>query len=187
MAKFSDVHDADDHAAIEILGLTTAETDDALVLAPDGAGGVEFRAETGGGGSTPPDCLESVITTDVTMGTANTWTDSGLSLSLAAGTWLVEATLMIRTTQTGVEFVGIRLTNSDASTIYMNNGMNLLSNNGQENTLHCRKRITVGSTTTVKVQGIGEARTGVICADSADATQQDNTISNMTALKVTSA
>lgn len=34
----------------DILDLTTAETDDTLVLAPDGAGGVEFRAETGGGG-----------------------------------------------------------------------------------------------------------------------------------------
>lgn len=36
----------------EILDLPTAETDDTLVLAPDGAGGVEFRAETGGSGTT---------------------------------------------------------------------------------------------------------------------------------------
>jgi hypothetical protein len=34
----------------EILNIPTAETDDSLVLAPDGAGGVEFRAETGGVG-----------------------------------------------------------------------------------------------------------------------------------------
>lgn len=34
----------------EVLDLTTAETDDTLVLAPDGAGGIEFRAEAGGGG-----------------------------------------------------------------------------------------------------------------------------------------
>lgn len=33
----------------DILDLPTAETDDTLVLAPDGAGGVEFRAEAGGG------------------------------------------------------------------------------------------------------------------------------------------
>lgn len=32
----------------DILDLPTAETDDTLVLAPDGAGGVEFRAEAGG-------------------------------------------------------------------------------------------------------------------------------------------
>jgi hypothetical protein len=35
---------------LELLDLATAETDDTLVLAPDGLGGVEFRAETGGGG-----------------------------------------------------------------------------------------------------------------------------------------
>jgi hypothetical protein len=34
----------------DIEDLATAEMDDTLVLAPDGAGGVEFRAETGGGG-----------------------------------------------------------------------------------------------------------------------------------------
>jgi hypothetical protein len=37
----------------DILDLATAETDDTLVLAPDGAGGVEFRAEAGGGGFNP--------------------------------------------------------------------------------------------------------------------------------------
>lgn len=36
----------------DILDIPTAETDSSLVLAPDGAGGVEFRAEAGGGGST---------------------------------------------------------------------------------------------------------------------------------------
>ena len=34
----------------DILDLPTAEDDTALVLAPDGTGGVEFRAEAGGGG-----------------------------------------------------------------------------------------------------------------------------------------
>jgi hypothetical protein len=34
---------------LEVADLATAEMDDALVLAPDGAGGVEFRAEAGGG------------------------------------------------------------------------------------------------------------------------------------------
>lgn len=37
-------------AITEITDIATAEMDDALVLAPDGAGGVEFRAEAGGGG-----------------------------------------------------------------------------------------------------------------------------------------
>lgn len=37
-------------APANIEDYSTAETDDTLVLAPDGAGGVEFRAEAGGGG-----------------------------------------------------------------------------------------------------------------------------------------
>lgn len=37
----------------DIVDIPTAETDDTLVLAPDGAGGVEFRAESGGAGSVP--------------------------------------------------------------------------------------------------------------------------------------
>ena len=48
-------HDTHDHTGVpgagsptEILDIPTAEIDDTLVLAPDGAGGVEFRAETGG-------------------------------------------------------------------------------------------------------------------------------------------
>src|SRR5678815_5152283 len=48
-------HDAHDHTGVpgagtptEILDIPTAETDDTLVLAPDGAGGVEFRAEAAG-------------------------------------------------------------------------------------------------------------------------------------------
>jgi hypothetical protein len=35
-------------AIADILDIATAETDDTLVLAPDGVGGVEFRAEAGG-------------------------------------------------------------------------------------------------------------------------------------------
>ena len=44
-------------AVTEITDLPTAEMDDSLVLAPDGAGGVEFRAETGGGGDVATDTI----------------------------------------------------------------------------------------------------------------------------------
>ncbi len=40
-----------DDIITEILDLSTTELDDTLVLAPDGSGGVEFRAESGGGGA----------------------------------------------------------------------------------------------------------------------------------------
>ena len=39
-----------DHTVSDIVDFPTAEDDDTLVLAPDGTGGVKFRAETGGGG-----------------------------------------------------------------------------------------------------------------------------------------
>jgi hypothetical protein len=49
-------HDTHDHTGVpgagsptEITDIPTTEMDDTLVLAPDGAGGVEFRAEAGGG------------------------------------------------------------------------------------------------------------------------------------------
>jgi len=41
--------DLDDDGHEDIITSVTTETDDTLVLAPDGAGGVEFRAETAGG------------------------------------------------------------------------------------------------------------------------------------------
>lgn len=44
-------HDGPEHTALlPIERISTAETDSALVAAPDGTGGVEFRADTGGGG-----------------------------------------------------------------------------------------------------------------------------------------
>ena len=58
-------------AVADILDLATAETDDTLVLAPDGAGGVEFRAEAEGGGgggnvATPVVLQRKIVTTDAT-------------------------------------------------------------------------------------------------------------------------
>lgn len=50
----------------DILDLATAETDATLVLAPDGAGGVEFRAETGGGGA---EVTASILGYDTVGGT----------------------------------------------------------------------------------------------------------------------
>jgi hypothetical protein len=62
--------DDDGHDAVE--NLVTVETDTSLVVAPDGAGGVGFRAEAGAGvhyevlmdGASPPGPLESGSGTD---------------------------------------------------------------------------------------------------------------------------
>src|SRR5687768_16234214 len=65
----------------EILDIPTAETDDTLVLAPDGAGGVEFRAESGGvGGSSELDYIEftsAVTVSATTEAAANTIVSAG--------------------------------------------------------------------------------------------------------------
>lgn len=52
----------------DILDLPTAETDDTLVLAPDGAGGVEFRAETGGAGTTIPNLFVGSLQASIGYG-----------------------------------------------------------------------------------------------------------------------
>lgn len=72
----------------DILDLPTAETDDTLVLAPDGAGGVEFRAETGGGYPTLT-VADVIRTTDVSCG-GSAYTDV-VSLALSSGTWDIYA------------------------------------------------------------------------------------------------
>lgn len=56
----------------DVLDIPTVETDDTLVLAPDGLGGVEFRAETGGGGGGSRDgakmFVDAAILTQLTGG-----------------------------------------------------------------------------------------------------------------------
>jgi hypothetical protein len=72
LARHAGDLDDDGHDAVE--NLVTVETDTSLVVAPDGAGGVEFRAETGG--SAAP------ATADYLVGTAQ----AGLSAEIVAGT-----------------------------------------------------------------------------------------------------
>ena len=49
-AAHAPTHEAGGADELEVADLATAEVDDSLVLAPDGVGGVEWRAEVGGGG-----------------------------------------------------------------------------------------------------------------------------------------
>jgi hypothetical protein len=64
----------------DIVDLPTAEMDDSLVLAPDGAGGVEFRAETAGGGDVATDTIWD------TKGDLAVGTGANTAAKLAAGT-----------------------------------------------------------------------------------------------------
>lgn len=73
----------------DILDLPTVETDDTLVLAPDGAGGVEFRAEAGGGGggggmTNPLTAAGDLIVGGPAIGSP-TYYDEGLGMFAYAG------------------------------------------------------------------------------------------------------
>jgi lysophospholipase L1-like esterase len=79
-------HDLLDHTGLtgvpaeitEITDIETEELDDSLVLSPDGEGGVEWRAESGGGGT--PSKLEQG-TAYTTLGTLLNESFSGVALS----------------------------------------------------------------------------------------------------------
>jgi hypothetical protein len=59
----------------EITDLPTAEMDDSLVLAPDGAGGLEFRAEGGGGGGGGAGIYLIAPSSDTQIASTNTTTN----------------------------------------------------------------------------------------------------------------
>jgi hypothetical protein len=179
-AHIADTDDAHDASAISF---TPAGT----IAATDVQAAIEEVASEAGGGAAP-DCYESVLTTDVVMTNAATWYDSGLSLSLAAGTWLVSGQVMVRVGNSGATFVGARVCDSSAATVYWNGGENRTANGGQECMIDFTKRITLGGTTTVKVQCIDSIRAlSEIKADPVEGSIADNIVSVMTALSVTSA
>jgi hypothetical protein len=87
---------------LEVSDLATSESDDTLVLAPDGAGGVEWRAEAGGSSVT---ALSAAGTTNTAIANGS-WTDL-LSLSLTAGTWIAWASCPILSAGTGNAYLRI--------------------------------------------------------------------------------
>ena len=79
-------HDASEFSApiTDIVNLPTSETDDTLVLAPDGVGGVEFRAESGGGGGDLP-VYTAPTGTDVVITAGAGSSSGGADAQLIAG------------------------------------------------------------------------------------------------------
>lgn len=112
-------HDTHDHTGVpgvgtaiaDILDLSTAETDDTLVLAPDGSGGVEFRAETGGGGGGTNDLAEvaaSALVDATSTGDAGSRADHFLGTSLDAA-WVGEATAVAQGPTVKYSSVGLTM------------------------------------------------------------------------------
>lgn len=142
---------ADPSEVSEILDIPTAETDTSLVLAPDGAGGVEFRAEAGGGGGSLSTVVQD-IAADFTTASDSAWHDvTGMTgISLTAGTWI--AYVDVETAHSGTFGPAFRV--SDGTTIYAQAGW-LLTNPGTtlSNHLHfASKPFVLGGSATMKLQ-----------------------------------
>lgn len=125
-------HEDIDHTGItgagsptEITDIPTAEMDDTLVLAPDGAGGVEFRAETGG--SAGVDAAHTKRTAgDLTLN-STTWAnvDTGMDITLPAATGdLIEASV---SALAGAQAVSIYM---DVATIVAGSPVNYFASSG---------------------------------------------------------
>lgn len=102
----------------------------------------------GGGGSLTSS--NSNATGNTTMTNAGTWYDSTCSLSLAAGTWLIDWKMLIVTANQPVSHFG-RLVDSTAATEY--DYSETFSNlNGYRQELGGFALVTLGGTTTLKTQ-----------------------------------
>jgi hypothetical protein len=90
------------------------------------------------------------LSSDVELTTSDTWYD-GPSLSLAAGTWLINSHMLgIRTTTTATRFYS-RITDK---TNHYASGFNMaLSNSSQGGTTSLTAIVTLASTTTIYIQG----------------------------------
>lgn len=114
-----------------------------------------------GAWSTPSASLtttEDILSGDVTMTNAATWYD-GPSHSLTAGTYIIWGKVMLQLNNAAGSGMLARL--SDGTTVYDASEMDLVANNGQIVTVPLGPCVVVlGSTTTVKIQGQDQARTG---------------------------
>jgi hypothetical protein len=159
---------------------------DGLLYSKDDAG--SESPVSGAGSATPPDGYSSVITSAVTMTNATTWYDSGASLSLPAGTYMLFGECVIRVTASGATFLMVRIVDSSAATSYAGAAMNVLSNATQEITIPIMGRVTLGSTTTVKMQAQDFIRAGSVIVDTpAGSAFATDLFTKILAIKVTSA
>jgi hypothetical protein len=138
------------------------------------------------GSGVPPDCYEAILTTPVTMVNANTFYD-GPSLSLPAGTYLIEAEADTSSASALATAHTIRI--YDGTTVHAARlSYNPPSNAGGGAHLACKARVTLSGTTTVKLQcaSVRGSSDGVIL-DTAAANGTADKCTRIAALKVTSA
>lgn len=146
--------------------MTSSSTGSLLSLSGSAKVFVTPRAEDLGGGSTITNS-SSVISSDVTIGTSSTYV-TATSLSLAAGTWLVNGQITIEQTGSSTAVFFYAQLKSSGGTVYSSAVArpNPNSSNQFEETLFMTAVVTLGSTTTVNMNGQIFNSTGAIKATS---------------------
>lgn len=118
-------------------------------------------APGGGGGSLSTD--QATLGADVTLVSADTYTDV-LSLTLAAGTWLLLAVIHVTNTTTTLMHITARLSETTGPTHYASAGK---SEGGQASTsvsIPLLALVTLGSSTTIKLQAATTAIAPIVRA-----------------------
>jgi hypothetical protein len=122
---------------------------------------------------------KTLLGSDVTMTSANTFYD-GPSVSLAAGTWLLNGSLQITTTSAGNE-VTIKLW--DGTTVAASAEMGLSTTYNSTGSYHISALVSPGTTTSYKLSAAGTG-TGNTIAAAAPFNTAGNNASYLTAVKV---
>lgn len=150
------------------------------VLTYNGTNWVNAAAPTGGGGSLSH--AEAFLSADVQMPTSNTWYD-GPSVSLAAGTWLINThTTLARTATTALTYFN-RLT--DGTNHHASSSQYQASVANHTVSIGLSAVITLASTTTIKIQSTSNAgATSVLMKAALLANGSGNNATQITAVKI---
>jgi hypothetical protein len=123
----------------------------------------------------------SFLSADVTMTNADTWYD-GPSISLAAGTWVVDTTVtLVKGNLSGTNSVAVRI--GTGTTHYVSSEQAWNTRALAVVSFACSGIITLASTTTIKVQATSQYAGGAIKAATVYSAS-GNTASNINAVRI---
>lgn len=158
---------------------------DGKLYQKDDAGTETDLAATG----SAPDCKIAYASSDTTTGAgANTLIDlAGCSLSLDAGTWLVTGFTQAEDSNASTTFIGLSI--HDGTTSAATTATTKPSGSNERCFVSVQARITLASTTTVKLQGVSTRTTSTYRRSVAGVfgVGAANTATGITAIKVTPA
>jgi hypothetical protein len=123
----------------------------------------------------------TALSADVTMTNADTWYD-GPSVSLSAGTWVIDSMVTIlKANVTGTDALAVRIT--DGTNHYSSGNQSWNTRLQALTTMSCSSIVTLGSTTTIKIQAASQYAG---CTIKAATTYQasGNTASNINAVRI---